>query len=254
MRKTLWLAVAFTALGSRALALAVIDSSNLAQNVVAAREAVAQTANQLQMIQNQLQQYQRMLRDARNPAQWVWGDMRASLGRIGGALDSVRGLSLRFGGFEGLLGEFGSYDDYDSGHGYGGPPSSESAGLQAGAHAGSLLRKETAGSLLRLVEEERRGLDDYAGRLERLQAQSVAAGGQQEALQATNEFLSLQIELLSRIQALLLAQNNLLAAEAQARNDREARERMGTALQMGEGDLLRSERSGSGRGYSTTDF
>ena len=48
-------------------ALAVFDGSNLAQNIVSAREAIVHTQKQFQTLTNQLNEYKRMLQDDMNP-------------------------------------------------------------------------------------------------------------------------------------------------------------------------------------------
>ncbi|MDR1613586.1 MAG: P-type conjugative transfer protein TrbJ [Planctomycetota bacterium] len=255
MKKAILAMLLFSAAGrSEAFALAVIDSSNLAQNIVAAREAVTQTQQQIQQLQAQLNQYKRMLQDAMNPGQWVWGDIRDAIDQLKNTMGSIRNLSDMTGGFDRLLGEFGSYDDYASGEGYGGPPSAASAAAMSGDHAGSRLQKETADDLLRVVKEQREQLDEYQERFDRLKDQAASAEGQQEAIQAGNEFASLQIQSLSQIHALLLAQNTMLAARVEADNNREARQRMGTAIKMGESDMFGGEREGAGRSYSFIDM
>ncbi len=64
---------------------------------------------------------------------------------------------------------------------------------------------------------------------------------------------SMQIQLLSQIHALLMAQNNMLASVVQTENNRRARNAMGSALQTGESDIFRNERQGSGRAFGFTD-
>ena len=153
-----------------------------------------------------------------------------------------------------MLRKFGSYDSYTTGEGYGGPPSAESAATMSGDHAGSRLQKETADDLLRLVKEQQDQLDEYQKQFDKLKDKASGAEGQQEAIQAGNEFASLQIQLLSQIHALLLAQNTMLAAQVEAANNREARQRMGTAITMGESDSFKTEREGAGKSYSFIDM
>lgn len=50
-----------------------------------------------------------------------------------------------------------------------------------------------------------------------------------------------------------MAQNNMLAVVAQDRNNREARDRMGSAIQLGETEAFKQEREGSGMSFGFTD-
>jgi P-type conjugative transfer protein TrbJ len=248
MMKTVLLAALFVAAGcSDGFALAVIDSSNLAQNIVAARESVTQTMNQIQQLQNQLLQYQRMLKDAMNPGQFAWGDVQDAVNQLKNTMNSLKNLGgMGGGGLDGYLDNFGSHDKYRSGSHYG---SDNPTALYSGDLAGSKLQKESADDLLKLVKEQQEALDKYSDELEELKAKSASAQGQQEAIQATNEFASMEIQLLSQIHALLLAQNAMMAAQVETQTNREAQQRMGTAIRMGETDFTRKETAPGGRSF-----
>ena len=238
----------------QAYALAVIDSSNLAQNIVSARESVTQTMNQIQQLQTQLQQYQRMLKDAMNPGQFAWGDIQGTIDQIKNTMNSLNNLGgisggmsgSGGGGLDGYLDNFGSYDKYQGGAYYG---SDNSTALYAGDLAGSKLQKDSADELLQLVKEQQEAVDKYSDELETLKSKAANAQGQQEAIQATNEFSSMQIQLLSQIHALLLAQNTMMAAQVETQNNREAQQRMGTAIKMGETSFTRKETAQGGKSY-----
>jgi P-type conjugative transfer protein TrbJ len=227
-------------------ALAVFDGSNLAQNIISARESVTHTMNQVRQLQYQLQQYQRMLKDAMNPGQFAWGNIQGTIDQIKNTMNSLTNLGSLGGGMgdsgggglDGYLDNFGSYDKYQGGTYYG---SGNSVELYSGDLAGSKLQKDSADELLQLVKEQQEALDKYSDELETLKSKAANALGQQEAIQATNEFSSLQIQLLSQIHALLLAQNTMMAAQVETQNNREAQQRMGTAIKMGETDFTRKE-------------
>ena len=251
MKKSLLLVAFFLCLHcGQGHALAVIDNSNLAQNVISARESVTQTMNQIQQLQTQLNQYQRMLKDAMNPGQFAWGDIQGTIDQLKNAMTSLNKLGSMGGsggvGLDGALDHFGSYDKYRSGAHYGSGNSTE---LYSGDLVGSKLQKDSADELLKLVKEQQEALDKYSDELETLKSKAANAQGQQEAIQATNEFSSLQIQLLSQIHALLLAQNTMMAAQVETQNNREAQQRMGTAIKMGETDFTRSEAARGGKSY-----
>jgi P-type conjugative transfer protein TrbJ len=233
-------------------AMAVFDGSNLAQNIVSAQNAVQQTQQMIQQLQTQLQQYQRMLKDAMNPGQFAWGDIEGTIDQIRNTMSSLQnlggmgGLGGAGGGLDGYLDNFGSYDKYQSGEYYG---SRSPTSLYSGDLAGSKLQKNAADDLLKLVKEQQEALDTYSDELETLKSKSAGAQGQQEAIQATNEFSSMQIQLLSQIHALLLAQNTMMAAQVETETNREAQQRMGTAIKMGESDFTRSETTRGGKSY-----
>lgn len=230
-------------------ALAVFDGSNLAQNIVSAREAIVHTQNQIQTLTNQLNQYKRMLQDAANPGSWAWGDIQDTLNQLKNTMGSVKNLSAMTGGFDQMLSQFGSYDKYSTGSGYGSRQSTE---VYAGEYLGSKMQKDTSDDLLRIIQEQEEQLDAYQSQFEKLKDSSVSAEGQQEAIQAGNQFLSMQLQMLSQIHALLMAQNNMMAAVVQNQTNLDARNRMGTALQSGESDIFTRERQGSGKSFGFT--
>lgn len=230
-------------------ALAVFDASNLAQNLIAAQEAIMHTQQKIQILNNQLNQYKRMLQDAANPGNWAWGDIQDTLDQLKHTLGSVKNISAMTGGFDQLLSQFGNYDTYSTGSGFGSKQSSE---VYAGEYLGSKLRKESADDLLRIVQEQEEQLDAYQSQFEKLKDASSSAEGQQEAIQAGNQLSSMELQLLSQIHALLMAQNNMMAAVVQNQTNIDARNRMGTALQAGESSIFTRERQGSGKSFSFT--
>ncbi len=253
--KRIFLVIAFSAClyCGKGHAMAVIDSSNLAQNIVSAQEAIRQTQNQIQQLQTQLNSYKRMLQDAMNPGDWAWGDIQNTINQLKDTMVSIKNYSSMAGGFDQMLSQFGNYDSYTTGAGYGGGYSQASQQLTAGDYLGSKMTKDTSDDLLRVIREQEQQLDDYQKEFERLKNNAASAEGQQEAIQATNQFASMQVQLLTQIHALMMAQNNMLAVITQDRNNREARDRMGSAIQLGETETFKHERDGAGASFGFTD-
>ena len=246
MKKYLLLAIlAIGCFGENGYALAVFDGSNLAQNIVAARESITQTQQQIQQISNQLQQYKRMLQDAANPGSWNWGDIEDTLNQLRYTMGSIGKVANDAGGMNQYLNSFGSHEKYSGGAHYG----TGNSGLYAGDLAGANLQKESADDLLKLVQEQQQAMDSYGKEFERLKGNASNAEGQQEAIQAGNQMLSMQIQLLSQIHNLLMAQNTMLAAQVETQVNREAQQRMGTGIKMGETDFSRTETSRGGKSY-----
>ncbi len=227
-------------------ALSVFDGSNFAQNVISAQEAIKNTQNQIQMLTNQLNQYKRMLQDAANPGTWGWGDIQDTLNQLNSSMSSLNSISNTTGGLNSFLDNFGSHSKYhESGEYYGtGNPA-----LYGGDLAGMNLQKESADDMLKLIKEQQEALERYADDFEKLKSKSSSAEGQQEAIQAGNEFASMQIQLLSQIHALLMAQNTMMAAQVETLNNQQAQQRMGTAIKMGETDSTRTETTPGGKSY-----
>ena len=247
MKKILIVAALFISVGcSNGFAMAVFDGSNLAQNVVSAQEAIRHTQNQIQSLTNQLNQYKRMLQDAMNPGSWGWGDIQDTLNQLTNTMGSLNSISGSAGGMNQFLDSFGSHSKYhESGEYYGtGNPA-----LYSGDLAGMDMQKQSADDMFNLIMEQQEAMEKYAEDLERLKSNASSAEGQQEAIQAGNQLASMQIQLLSQIHALLLSQNTMLAAQLETETNREAQQRMGTAIKMGETDFTRSEAAPGGKSY-----
>ena len=247
MKRILLLAALFISVGcSEGFALAVFDGSNLAQNVVSAQEAIRHTQNQIQSLTNQLNQYKRMLQDAMNPGSWGWGDIQDTLNQLQNTMGTINSITGSAGGLDQFLDSFGSHSMYrESGEYYGtGNPA-----LYSGDLAGMDMQKQSADDMLKLIKEQQEAMQRYSDDLESLKSKASSAEGQQEAIQAGNELASMQIQLLSQIHALLLAQNTMLAAQLETETNRQAQQRMGTAIKMGETDFTRSEAARGGKSY-----
>ncbi len=103
--------------------------------------------------------------------------------------------------------------------------------------------------MFNLITEQQEAMRTYAADLERLKSTASSAQGQQEAIHAGNEFASMEIQLLSQIHTFLLSQNTMLAAQLETKTNREAQQRMGTAIKMGETDFTRSEAARGDKSY-----
>lgn len=247
MKKILLIAmIAIGATIQNGYSLAVFDGSNLAQNLISAQEAIKSTQNQIQMLTNQINQYKRMLQDATNPGTWGWGDIQDTLSQLKSTMGTLNSITNNTGGMSQFLDSFGSHSKYHkSGEYYGtGNPA-----LYSGDLAGTNMQKESADDMLKLIKEQQEALEKYSDDFEKLKSKSSNAEGQQEAIQAGNEFASMQIQLLSQIHTLLMAQNTMMAAQVETLNNQQAQQRMGTAIKMGETDFTRNQSSRGGKSY-----
>jgi P-type conjugative transfer protein TrbJ len=231
--------------GAPARAIEVYDPVNHAENLVTAREAVSQTLQQAEMLRTQVAQYQRMLQDALNPGQWVWGDLADPLADIQKSLAALRRLADQAGGWEGLGEVFPSHSSYRDGRLF----QEGGTGLYRSDRLGGELQAEGAAALLKLVEEEERSIADCENQLAELKATAMAAPGQQAALQAANQFASLTLERLTRLNTLLASREALLAGKIATDNARQAREAFAAAQRRGESSLERRESAPGGRSF-----
>jgi P-type conjugative transfer protein TrbJ len=228
MRRTLFL-LGGMALGGpllgRASGIPVVDVANLAQNIRIVAQSVAQTAKQIEQYKTQLAQYELELRNATAPKAFIWDRAQTTLGNLQRAMDTLAQYEKELGSLENVIASFHDYDRYRNTACVqtGRCSPEEAAQLEQTRRVGLELEKRAGEDLLRGIDQQQQALLSDANQLERLQSQAQGAQGQLEALSASNELASAQIHELLQMRAMLLAQQNLLAIQAQVQADRDAR-------------------------------
>jgi P-type conjugative transfer protein TrbJ len=189
----------------------VIDFSNLTQNVVTALHQVSAYAQQVQQYQLQLQQYANQLRNTVAPVAQVWQAAQ-------GTMNSVLGTVNMFQGGSQLQGYLSQYQDVN--YWLSAPPSSYTYQT-----AGSIAQKQANDAMVKGIVQQEAQIRADAANLERLQSQAGSADGQMKALMAANQLAALQQEQLLQIRALLVQEQQALAARnATLANDEAMRE------------------------------
>jgi P-type conjugative transfer protein TrbJ len=189
----------------------VIDFSNLTQNVVTALHQVSAYAQQVQQYQLQLQQYANQVKNTVAPVAQVWQTAQ-------GTMNSVLGTVNMFQGGSQLQGYLSQYQDVN--YWLSAPPSSYTYQT-----AGSIAQKQANDAMVKGIVQQEAQIRADAANLERLQSQAGSADGQMKALMAANQLAALQQEQLLQIRALLVQEQQALAARnATLANDEAMRE------------------------------
>ncbi len=211
--KWIAMAVAVVALATTAPAparaqMAVIDPTNLAQNLLQATRALEQINNQIR----QVEQATAMLRA--NPLQ-LSPELSQSVGEARALFDSAQGIAFQIEG----LGENirtlypETWEDFD---------------LEGVLSQSRHWEGESRASLERAMAAEARAAQSIAatrGRIDRAMQSSTGAEGQTGAIQASNQLLGIQASQLAEIHALLIAQGRALETERMERLARDERAR-----------------------------
>jgi P-type conjugative transfer protein TrbJ len=176
----------------------VIDFSNLTQNVVTALHQVSAYAQQVQQYQLQLQQYANQVKNTVAPVAQVW---QASQGAMNSVLGTVH-MFQSGSQLQGYLSQFQNVNYWLSA-----PPSS-----YAYQTAGSVAQKQANDAMVKGIVQQQAQIQADAANLQRLQSQAGSADGQMKALMAANELAALQQEQLLQIRALLVQEQQALAA------------------------------------------
>jgi P-type conjugative transfer protein TrbJ len=217
---------------SPAASMPVFDAGNFAQNLVTAIEAVDQTLTQILEYQNQLAQYEEIVRNGLAPAVYTWDRLVSIHDKLNTLASALRNWRHWLRDLDDYLRRFADLDYYRSARCYGSDLScpqsewdrilSESMDLHGLA---SESQKKTLDHLLRALDSSETDLVDESENLARLQRQSESAEGQMQAIQAGNQLASAQAHQLMQMRAIMVAQYRAAAMEALASQSISAQER-----------------------------
>jgi P-type conjugative transfer protein TrbJ len=205
MRKhaLIWLALLMAALPlSSPGTMPVIDYSNLTQNVTTALHQVMGYAQQVQQYQLQLQQYANQIKNTVAPVAQVYQQAQQTMGSLMGTV----GIFQNGSALQNYLNQFQNVNYWLSA-----PPSS----YNAYPTAGSVAQKQANDALVKGIAAQQQQIQQDAATLQQLQSQASTADGQMKALMAANQLAALQQEQLLQIRALLLQEQQALAARQQ---------------------------------------
>ncbi len=208
--------------------MAVIDPTNLAQNLLQATRALEQINNQIR----QIEQATAMLRQ--NPLQ-LSPELSRSVDEARALFQSAQGIAFQVD----ALGE-NIRTLY--------PETWEAFDLDQVLARSDQWTRESRDALARAMQAEAhaaQALDRTRGRIDRALASSSSAEGQTGAIQASNQLLGIQATQLADIQALLIAQGRALETDrmeqlARGERAREIQRRAFPATVARSGDPARS--------------
>ena len=189
----------------------VIDYSNLTQNITTALHQVSAYAQQVQQYQLQLQQYANQVRNTAAPVAQVWQQAQQAMNGVMG----TAGMFQNGSALQSYLNQFQNVNYWLSA-----PP-----GKYTYQTAGSVAQKQANDALVKGIVAQQQQIQKDAATLEQLQSQASTADGQMKALMAANQLAALQQEQLLQIRALLVQEQQALAARNQTlANDEAMRE------------------------------
>ena len=204
--------VAALPVSSPGTGIPVIDFSNLTQNVVTALHQVSAYAQQVQQYQLQLQQYANQVKNTVAPVAQVWQAAQGTMNSVLGTVNMFRGGGSQL---QGYLSQFQDVNYWLS----------ASPNAYTYQTAGSVAQKQANDAMVKGIVQQQAQIRADAAALERLQSQASTADGQMKALMAANQLAALEQEQLLQIRALLVQEQQALAAmNATNANDAAMRE------------------------------
>ena len=181
--------------GAWAYAMIVLDLTNLIQNTISALKAVESVINEVQMIANQVKQIENMVQNT-STYSGVW-DQEAlpRLNRLGQIIEQEQAIAYSMAGMERVFRE--RYPGYRP--------------VTDWATAYDQWTRTTLDTLRGSLATVRLHADDFADeqrRIQTLTALSDSAEGRMQAIQAGNMLAAEQIQQLTKLRQLMMAQIN----------------------------------------------
>ena len=204
----------------------VIDAGNLTQNVMTAIESVAHTLKQIQQYQTQLQQYENMLTNTVAPAAYIWDQANSTINSLRLATDTLAYYKRTLGSVDSYTSKFQDANFYRSSPCFSvaGCTPAEFAAMKSNTRFASEAQKRANDAMFQGLDQQQDAMSADARRLELLQSNAQSSTGQMQALQNASMLAGQQANQLLQIRGLLIAQQNLIATQAQAKADREGKE------------------------------
>ncbi|KGP23813.1 MULTISPECIES: P-type conjugative transfer protein TrbJ [Xanthomonas] len=204
----------------------VADGLNLSQTTVTALQQVAAVTKQIEQYRTQLQQYENMLQNTTAPAAYIWDQAQSTINKLTAATDTLSYYKQQAGSIDRYLDKFQDVSYYRSSPCFSatGCSAAEKAAMEENRRLASESQKKANDALFRGLDKQQDNLKADARTLERMQANAQGAQGQLEAIGYANQFASQQANQLLQIRAMLLAQQNAIAAKAAADQDQAARD------------------------------
>lgn len=207
-----------------ATGIPVFDAANMSQNTIAAVENVAQTLKQIQQYRTQLQQYENMIQNTLAPPAYIWDMATRTMTDMRKSIDTLEYYKTMLGSTDRYLAKFKDTATYRNSPCFSasGCTPTQWAQLRESQDLASQAQKKSIDAMMRAVDHQQAAIEADARQLQTLQANAQGANGQVQAIGYANQLASQQANQLLQIRALLIAQQNMMAAHYQAMADREA--------------------------------
>ena len=229
-------------------AMTVFDPTNYAENLLAAQESVKQTQNMIQQLTTQIQQYERMLKDAMSLPDFVSGDLASQIRDIDNFKNRITGIlaNIQGGGGGGtgrldeVIREFYAPSDYKANVTL--FADRDSLGnLGYSELAGHELTKGYADATFQLMSDQLETMGRYEERYQQVLSAGQGAEGQMQVMQAQLEMMSLMLEKMGEIHHAIIAATCMNAARNETIVQQEVKNQILGGILMGESEFFQEQ-------------
>ncbi len=228
-------------------AMTVFDPTNYAENLLAAQESVKQTQHMIQQLTTQIQQYERMLKDAMSLPDFVSGDLASQIrdidnfkNRITGILANIQGGGGGTGRLDEVIREFYAPSDYKANITLFADRDSLGT-LGYSELAGHELTKGYADATFQLMSDQLESMGGYEERYQQVLSAGQGAEGQMQVMQAQLEMMSLILEKMGEIHHAIIAATCMNAARNETIVQQEVKNQILGGILMGESEFFQEQ-------------
>ncbi len=205
----------------------VIDVTSLTQHILNAIQNVQQVLQTIQSYQTQIQQFQNQIVNTLQPAAFLWDDANNIVNNLLNEIDTVSNLANQFGTIDNYLNRFSDINTYRN-----------APCLAAGCNRNQMTQwlqaqqnlKEDKSSelndsnraIIKGIEDQQAQIQADAQALRQLQNNAMGTQGEVQVLQSANQLSSNIASSLIQVRALLVSQQNAVAASQLLESDEKA--------------------------------
>jgi P-type conjugative transfer protein TrbJ len=212
--------------------LVVIDPANVFQTLQVDLQQVNSYEKQVMQYETQIMQYENMIQNTVQAPFTIIQNAQRIVGNLITTINTLSALEAEVGGLVNYLGQFQNLASYKTNSCFqrSGCTPAALAALQKSITFSSAAQKQASDAAIQNVNAQQAQIVLDAEDLQTLQSNARAASGQMEALQYANQLAALQAQQLLQIRAILIAQQNMTATQAQAAQASAAQQNASSSL------------------------
>lgn len=250
MKKARILAANFLLLASMntmATGIPVVDVLNTAQATISAIENVNHTLAMAEAYKKQIEQLDDQLKNSLAPPAWIWDQSDRTLDAALGTVDALSPM-LSGTGLDDYINSFKSIESYTKNKNCYKDTTCMSGVISDMQQAQDIRSKQQVlanQAAMRNVMAQQQQISRDANTLRSLQRNAEGANGRNAAIQAGNQLMSAQVTNLLQLRQILLTQQQLQGAQAQAQTENDAQLRARNRQMFRETDTVRNANDGA---------
>ena len=210
----------------------VIDPANVWQTLQVDLQQIKSYERQVMQYETQIMQYENMIQNTVQAPFTIIQNAQRIVSNLMTTINTLSALEAEVGGLVNYLNQFQNLASYKNNSCFqrSGCTPAALAALQKSLTLSSSAQKQAADAAIQSVNTQQAQILTDAANLQTLQANASTATGQMQALQYANQLAAAQAQQLLQIRAILIAQQNMTATQAQAAQANTAQQNASASL------------------------